>query len=240
LGLKDDFCWSGTWSINCCLQIGLATRDYFREARQYPPTGAPSLDAQGRLRCGGSGVLANASPGQLSRLSCSEHPVLQSHTPSSTVYPEVTLYVTHAQTTRPSQLAACSGAAAGTRESDKERIARLVDVGVDAIILDSSQVGNRSRGRGGGASQGAYSTPVMAQSMQANLAKGCLPAVFSIAGSSIVPNCCLIIISHLLLCCVAPQGDSTFQIEMVQHIKRAHPNLDVICGNIVTTVQVGR
>jgi IMP dehydrogenase len=34
------------------------------------------------------------------------------------------------------------------------------------------------------------------------------------------------------------QGDSTFQIQMVQHIKRAHPNLDVICGNIVTTVQV--
>jgi hypothetical protein len=34
-----------------------------------------------------------------------------------------------------------TGAAAGTRESDKERIAALVAAGVDAIILDSSQVG---------------------------------------------------------------------------------------------------
>jgi IMP dehydrogenase len=30
-------------------------------------------------------------------------------------------------------------AAAGTREGDKERIARLVEAGVDAVILDSSQ-----------------------------------------------------------------------------------------------------
>lgn len=33
------------------------------------------------------------------------------------------------------------------------------------------------------------------------------------------------------------QGDSTYQIQMLQHIKRAHPGLDVICGNIVTTAQ---
>jgi hypothetical protein len=26
---------------------------------------------------------------------------------------------------------------------------------------------------------------------------------------------------------------------MVQHIKREHPGLDVICGNVVTTWQVG-
>jgi hypothetical protein len=31
------------------------------------------------------------------------------------------------------------GAATGTREGDKERIARLVEAGVDAVILDSSQ-----------------------------------------------------------------------------------------------------
>lgn len=31
------------------------------------------------------------------------------------------------------------GAATGTRENDKERIARLVEAGVDAVILDSSQ-----------------------------------------------------------------------------------------------------
>lgn len=31
------------------------------------------------------------------------------------------------------------GAATGTREGDKERIARLVEAGIDAVILDSSQ-----------------------------------------------------------------------------------------------------
>ena len=31
------------------------------------------------------------------------------------------------------------GAAVGTREEDKQRIAALADAGVDAIILDSSQ-----------------------------------------------------------------------------------------------------
>lgn len=36
------------------------------------------------------------------------------------------------------------------------------------------------------------------------------------------------------------QGDSTFQIEMVQHIKREHPALDVICGNVVTSQQMLR
>lgn len=50
--------------------------------RFLPPQGAPSLDGQGRLRC---------------------------------------------------------GAATGTREGDKERIAALVAAGVDAVILDSSQ-----------------------------------------------------------------------------------------------------
>lgn len=33
------------------------------------------------------------------------------------------------------------------------------------------------------------------------------------------------------------QGDSDFQIEMLNHIKRAHPHLDVICGNIVSVRQ---
>lgn len=66
----------------CAVQVGLATRRAFRDERQLPPQGSPSLDAQGRLRC---------------------------------------------------------GAATGTREGDKERIARLVEAGVDAVILDSSQ-----------------------------------------------------------------------------------------------------
>jgi IMP dehydrogenase len=34
------------------------------------------------------------------------------------------------------------------------------------------------------------------------------------------------------------QGDSTFQLQMLSHIKRAHPGLDVICGNVVTGAQV--
>lgn len=36
------------------------------------------------------------------------------------------------------------------------------------------------------------------------------------------------------------QGDSDFQIEMLNHIKRSYPDLDVICGNIVTTRQARR
>lgn len=36
------------------------------------------------------------------------------------------------------------------------------------------------------------------------------------------------------------QGDSTFQLQMVSHIKKHHPGLDVICGNVVTSSQARR
>ncbi|KAF8064485.1 impdh [Scenedesmus sp. PABB004] len=97
--------------------VGLATRAAFVAERHLPPQGAPTLDAQGRLRV---------------------------------------------------------GAATGTREGDKARIAALAAAGVDAVILDSSQ------------------------------------------------------------------GDSTYQLEMLAHIKAAHPGLDVICGNVVTSAQARR
>lgn len=65
------------------LQVGLATRELFKESRNLPNPGEPTVDAQGRLRV---------------------------------------------------------GAAIGTRDGDKERIAQLHDIGgVDAVILDSSQ-----------------------------------------------------------------------------------------------------
>ena len=66
------------------------------------------------------------------------------------------------------------GAAVGTREGDKERVAALVAAGINAVILDSSQ------------------------------------------------------------------GDSSFQLDMIKYIKRTHPGLDVIGGNIVTTFQARR
>lgn len=98
--------------------VALATRALFRESRALPaPGGEPTVDAQGRLRC---------------------------------------------------------GAAVGTREGDKARVAALRDAGVDVVILDSSQ------------------------------------------------------------------GDSTYQTAMLAHIKREHPGLDVICGNVVTGAQARR
>lgn len=36
------------------------------------------------------------------------------------------------------------------------------------------------------------------------------------------------------------QGDSTYQIEMLQHLKKAHPGLQVIAGNVVTGAQARR
>lgn len=35
-------------------------------------------------------------------------------------------------------------------------------------------------------------------------------------------------------------GDSTYQIEMLQHLKKAHPGLQVIAGNVVTGAQARR
>lgn len=59
-------------------------------------------------------------------------------------------------------------AAVGTRDGDRARVAALVEAGVDAIVLDSSQ------------------------------------------------------------------GESSFQLAMLAHIKKVHPGIDVICGNVVT------
>jgi IMP dehydrogenase len=37
----------------------------------------------------------------------------------------------------------------------------------------------------------------------------------------------------------AAQGDSTYQVEMLQHIKQNYPHIDVLAGNVVTTRQCG-
>eukprot|EP00897_Mesotaenium_endlicherianum_P000182 jgi/Mesen1/10164/ME000076S09673 len=36
------------------------------------------------------------------------------------------------------------------------------------------------------------------------------------------------------------QGDSTYQLEMISHVKRVHPHLDVVGGNIVAAAQARR
>ena len=97
--------------------VGLMTRASIKAKKLLPPSGAPSLDKQGRLLC---------------------------------------------------------GAAIGTREGDKDRAKALAAEGLDAIILDSSQ------------------------------------------------------------------GDSTYQIAMVEFLKKEVPGVDVIAGNVVTQVQAKR
>ena len=66
------------------------------------------------------------------------------------------------------------GAAVGTREHDKERIKRLVEAGIDVVILDSSQ------------------------------------------------------------------GDSIYQIRMIEFIKSKFPQIEVVAGNVVTASQAHR
>lgn len=63
------------------------------------------------------------------------------------------------------------GAAIGTRPEDRMRAKALVEAGVDAIVVDSSQ------------------------------------------------------------------GDSSYQIEIVRHLKKTHPNVDIVAGNVVTPAQ---
>ena len=93
--------------------VGLMTRASVKAKKLLPPSGAPTLDEQGRLFC---------------------------------------------------------GAAIGTREGDKDRAKALAAEGLDAVILDSSQ------------------------------------------------------------------GDSTYQIAMIEFIKKEVPGVDVIGGNVVTQV----
>ena len=97
--------------------VGLMTRASVEAKKLLPPSGAPTLDKQGRLFC---------------------------------------------------------GAAIGTREGDKDRAKALAAEGLDAVILDSSQ------------------------------------------------------------------GDSTYQIAMIEFLKKEVPGVDVIGGNVVTQVQAKR
>lgn len=40
--------------------------------------------------------------------------------------------------------------------------------------------------------------------------------------------------------CTEHAGNSSYQLDMLRHLKAAHPGLEVICGNVVTSRQAAR
>ncbi len=51
-----------------CVQTGIATREFHKEARTFPPLGAPTVDEQGRLRCGAAVGTREADKERVARL----------------------------------------------------------------------------------------------------------------------------------------------------------------------------
>lgn len=105
---------------------GLVTRADVRAKLSAPAAGAPSLDASGApppAGCGESTRPPRPCPGASALAS----------SPPRTNAPKPPLSALRAAGNL------LCGAAIGTREGDKQRVAELVKAGVDAVILDSSQ-----------------------------------------------------------------------------------------------------
>jgi len=49
-------------------QMGIATRQFYKEARTFPALGAPTVDEQGRLRCGAAVGTREADKERVARL----------------------------------------------------------------------------------------------------------------------------------------------------------------------------
>lgn len=119
------------------------------------------------------------------------------------------------------------GASIHTRDSDKERLKRLVEQGVNVVVIDSSQ--------------GAHAAPLLAPRSRARAPSSPFARVFL----ELTRARCLALHPQLVARLRPPSaarlrraGNSTFQKSMIEYIKSTYGDVvQIIAGNVVTIEQ---